>query len=302
MKTLTASSAASRTGPHTAPDTSSRVAAVPGLLALWHLLSLDAPTVAITWTIFVARTWHVTLPASVPCAMFVGVWAIYAADRLLDAGRRREPLEERHLFHGDHRLGFQAVLWVAAAALIPLIVVMPERMRNLYLLLGALLVVWLSAIHLLPGPARRRRIPKELAVGIFFSAAVFLPSAAVAAHPGMWVAGILAANACSLNCLFIYAWEHPLSSAAAAHTTTQFGLRRLQAVAAASIVLPVILWMVLRFTEQGADVAPVAMAVSFTAAWLLLLDRSRGRWERTTLRAAADLALLSPLLVLPFLR
>ena len=73
-----------------------------GVLRLWHLLSLDAPTVAALWTVFVARAVRVELPWNVPVAMFAAVWAIYAADRLLDAGRQ-ENLEARHRFHGVHR-------------------------------------------------------------------------------------------------------------------------------------------------------------------------------------------------------
>ena len=85
-----------------------------GVLALWHLLSLDAPTVAVIWTWFVARAEHVRLPWATPAAMGIAVWMLYAGDRLLDArvldGVRTawtgERLEARHLFHYRHRRGF----------------------------------------------------------------------------------------------------------------------------------------------------------------------------------------------------
>ena len=54
-------------------------------LALWHLLSLDAPSVATVWTIAIAHAAGVDLPWTSAAAMFIAVWILYAADRLLDA-------------------------------------------------------------------------------------------------------------------------------------------------------------------------------------------------------------------------
>ena len=68
---------------------------------MWHLLSLDAPTVAAVWVVFVGRSVGVRLPWVEPAAMFVAVWMIYAADRLLDArvldagGGKGDGLEDR---------------------------------------------------------------------------------------------------------------------------------------------------------------------------------------------------------------
>jgi hypothetical protein len=57
------------------------------ILHLWHLLSLDAPSVADLWTWFIAATLRARIPRFVPCAMFLMVWILYVGDRLLD-GRR----------------------------------------------------------------------------------------------------------------------------------------------------------------------------------------------------------------------
>ena len=66
------------------------------------------------------------------------------------------------------------------------------------------------------------RLPKEIAVGLFFSAATFIPS--VGREPGLRAeflpAAILFAVLCSLNCLFIYAWEHDILRDNTAHATT----------------------------------------------------------------------------------
>jgi len=77
-------------------------------LVLWHLLSLDAPTIAVLWTWFVARMTRTAVPWTTEAAMGVTVWLLYAADRLLDT-RALDPLgdtsefEARHFFHHRHR-------------------------------------------------------------------------------------------------------------------------------------------------------------------------------------------------------
>ena len=282
MKTLTADSGVGREGLD-----------VSNPLRLWHLLSLDAPTVAALWTVFVARAVRVELPWFVPTAMFVAVWAIYAADRLLDAGRQ-ENLEARHRFHGAHRQGFLIALVLAGCGLLPLIVALPGAMLRLYAELGGLLLVWLGVIHLLPHTSRRP-IPKEFVVGLFFSAAIFVPAAVFAPSKSLVVAAVVTANLCSLNCLFIYAWEHP-ARGGEAHASTRFGVAWLREIAVGSVVVPVLLLPMDRSREA------ILIAASLAAGVLLLLDLTRGRMARTTLRAAADAALLTPLLLLPFLR
>jgi hypothetical protein len=261
-------------------------------LGLWHLLSLDAPTVAATWTLFIARAAHVALPLFAPAAMFLAVWIIYAADRLVDA-RRQHNLEARHRFHGRHRTAFQTALALAAIAMLPLVSAMPMRTRHEYLALGGMLLLWLALIHLV---GRQFRMPKELAVGFFFSTAVFIPTVSRSSHIGLVLPALFFANLCSLNCLFIYAWEHPPEQRdAKPHATTAFGLRVLEGIAVGSIVLPLAMMPLTSLSGR-----PILLAASLGAAILLALHRVRTRLDRTDLRAAADLALLSPLLLLPF--
>ncbi len=269
----------------------------PGVLASWHLLSLDAPAVATTWTVFVAHASHVPLPLSCACAMFLAVWIIYASDRLLDA-RQQLNLEARHRFHRRNRVLFRAGLGIATAALVPLIAILPARTRDAYLILGAALLLWLLVVHLAARPTRR--IPKELAVGLFFSAAIFLPTLCRAPllATSLTLPALFFANLCSLNCLFIYAWEHSLAGdSPQPHPSTAFGLRILQPITFASVLLPL---MILPLTAPEAR--PILLAISLAATLLLILDRGRAHLSRVNLRAAADLALLVPLAMLPFLR
>lgn len=277
------------------------------LITAWHLLSLDAPTVATLWTSFIARVMDIRLSASSLFAIFLAVWAVYASDRLLDV-RHRDPrdgglsksLEARHLFHLRHRQFFLGAIFLAALALIPLIVFMPPAVRDLYLVAGALLLAWLARIHV-----RRRSestpesLPKEMAVGFFFSAAIFIPN--IAQKPpllaALFLPALLFANLCFLNCLFIFAWEHhdPTQSTLRAHGTTRFGIRFLKPIAVLSCGVPLLLLL------REHALSPILTALSLAPVLLLLLHRLRHRLAPITLRAAADLALLTPLLILPFL-
>ncbi len=265
-------------------------------LALWHLLSLDAPTVAALWTWFLARANHTRLPASCVVAMAIAVWMLYAADRLLDT-RSIQPeheLEERHYFHRINSRAFVTGIIASALILAALLPSLAGESLRLYLILGAMLFAYFVLIH---SAANSRRLPKELAVGVFFSAATFIPT--ISQHPELrpvlLPAAILFAVLCSLNCLFIYAWEHPVASPST-HPATHIALRFLDGLtifaALAGLVLsiadPLLNWQI-----------PAACTLS--AVLLLLLHRSRHRFTPITLRAAADLCLLTPILFLPVL-
>ncbi|MEO6923224.1 MAG: hypothetical protein ABI142_05315 [Bryocella sp.] len=262
-------------------------------LALWHLLSLDAPTVAAVWTIFAARSMHVNLPWTSAVAMFVAVWMLYAADRLLDARMSTGTLEVRHHFHERHRRAFLVGIVIGTMALAWLLpALMPAALR-LYALMGVLLVTYFFLIHVArPGA---KRLPKEFAVGIFFPAAVFIPTVArvPALQRALLPEALLFAAVCTLNCLFVYSWEH-LPPYKLAHWTTRLALRKLPFVTA----LVAAVALLLAVERHSA----VAVAVGASALLLLTLETSRRRLSMTHLRAAADLALLTPLLLPAFWR
>lgn len=267
-------------------------------LALWHLLSLDAPTVAALWTWFLARSSHIRLPAAAPAAMAVTVWMLYAADRILDAQRTAagEDLEARHHFHHRHRRAFLAGIALAATTLATLLPQLDPAAIRLYLMEGVLLAAWFLILHATPSA---HRLPKEVAVGLFFSAAVFIPtiSRAPALRPTLLPSAILFAALCSLNCLLIYAWEHGDHDAQPPHATTRIALAHLPALGIAITLAETSLTLL-----GPASPKPIAAACALSAALLLVLHSNRTRISRTHLRAAADLVLLTPILLLPFLR
>ncbi len=328
-------------------------------LALWHLLSLDAPTVAAIWTLFIARCSHLELPWSSPAAMFIAVWMIYAADRLFDArlldlglsatvlSASLLEMRDRHYFHHRHRTGFLVVILLASLALAPLLCSLDASALHLYAVLAALLAAWMLLIHAhsLPASARGRQrlrpLPKELAVGIFFPAAIFIPTlartvptpqathllgqAATWVRPSLLTSAILLACICTLNCLYLYSWEHPPAEASSSdaapkraasslyfppaagplpHWSTRWGIQYLKPFAWSTLALSGMIAVGCQhFVGGGVQIIELpALACALSAAALLILDRLRRKLSPIHLRGAADLVLLTPLLLLPFMR
>jgi hypothetical protein len=272
------------------------------LLDRWHLLSLDAPAVATLWTWYIAATVHLRLPTVALLSMALAVWTLYAADRLLDARQlsanplQTAGLEPRHLFHHRHRSAFHLGIGLASIALAASLPRLAIEAIRLYLILGALVAGYFVLIHV---TEHARRLPKEIAVGLFFAAATFIPT--IARHPTLRAAlllpAVLMGALCSLNCLFIYAWEHGCSTESeATHPATRVAL---------SLLCPLALALMFGAAATAAlDHAapwPLPLACALSVAGLLVLDRNRSLITATTLRAAADLTLATPLLLLPFL-
>ncbi len=262
-------------------------------LAGWHLLSLDAPMVAALWTWFVARCARIALPWTVTAAMFLAVWLLYVADRLLDGRAAQErhagELERRHRFHRQHRQAFAVAMAVGMGALCPLVLAMarlPGSAFRPFLLLAAVLAGWFAVIHL-ARPHGSLHGTKELVPGVFFGAAVFLPTLVRASELRPWleVAAVAFGLVCWLNCRLIDSWEH-----------ARVGSRT--RVLGAVLSVACISLAALRLEPM----TPVLLAVSLASAGLLGLDRVQARLDRTTLRAAADAVLLTPLLVLFWVR
>ncbi|MCU1248094.1 MAG: hypothetical protein JWQ49_1123 [Edaphobacter sp.] len=233
--------------------------------------------------------------------MALAVWMLYAADRLMDARlldanpTHHEDLEARHYFHHRHRSTFLTGIVVASIALSLLLSHLEPHAIDLYLILGGLVSGYFVLIH---ATQSAHRLPKEIAVGLCFAAATFIPT--VARRPDLRLplvpSALLFACLCSFNCLFIYAWEHPtLHPAQRTHAITRLALRNLPLLT----ILLTLSSAALSLLEHHAPAVPCAIAIS--AALLLVLHNARHAIPRVTLRAAADLALTTPLLLLLFL-
>ena len=136
------------------------IARVVRALDLWHLCSLDAPTVSAVWVLFIGRCAGVPIGRCTPVAMFLAVWMLYAGDRLLDArflrsaspaAAREAELERRHRFHHRHLAWFGRLLVASGAGLAGLAWRLPRATLEDETGLGVVLLLWLAVIHVSAG-------------------------------------------------------------------------------------------------------------------------------------------------------
>lgn len=268
-------------------------------LQLWHLASLDAPAVAVVWALAFASAVGVHLASWVPLLLACGTWTVYVGDRLLDAHRAIRSqnlgaLRERHYFHWRHRRSLIPMGCVTAAIAVALIVDrMPAAVRDRNSLLAAAALAYFSGVHStarLPVWVRklvsRKLVSKELLVGLLFTAGSIAPTIA-RAHSIGWPFGACFAIFVMLawtNCSAIESWESSRMPSGVTPRATVLAI----ACIAASGVLAFVNW---RFSA-------LACSAAISALLLSLLDRKRAALSPVTLRALADLVLLTPLVAL----
>jgi hypothetical protein len=256
--------------------------------------------------------------------MFVAVWMLYASDRLLDArplpgGQAPPELEERHRFHQRHRRTFLIAILLSACLLADLLRFADPPAMRLYAVLAALLCAWFLLIHARPLPGDgTHRLPKELAVGIFFAAAVFIPTVArfpLGSRANLFAGAqlrldllpvaLLLAATCSLNCLFLYAWEHP-GQRAQAHWSTRWATAHLIPLTS-SVALLSLAWLItaqflIGPTNLRYGTLVLTACIFTSTVLLLLLHLARHRLQPVHSRALADLTLITPLVIVPLTR
>lgn len=275
-------------------------------LHLWHLASLDAPTVAVAWAWAFAWAAHVRFPLWSAAALALIVWTIYIADRLLDARATfhrpgAHDLRDRHHFHWRHRrilLPLAALTGLAAAALV--FSQLPARSLRPDSLIAAATLLWLTSVH-----AQRRpesaikssgfsKLRYPIVVGLLFTLGCALPvsSQLAAAHslsqflklPLLPLAAYAALAALNLRAIAV--WE---STPRKSRPQSSIQIPALF-LAPASLALAAF---------SAPRPAAILAAASSSALLLLFLDRIREKLSPLTLRAAADLVLLTPLLLAP---
>jgi hypothetical protein len=272
---------------------------IPALLRLWHLASMDAPSVAVVWSLAFAWAMNVRLPAWVPLLLALGTWTLYVGDRLLDAraglrNGKRTHLRERHYFHWRHRRVLLAVAACTSCAVLVIIFKeMPLAARNRNSILAAAALAYFSGVHAgnrIPGWLRRF-FSKELLVGVLFTAGCMLPTfsrMAISANlaASRWpliVSAIFFAAIAWLNCRAIECWESGNARRVffAACILGQVGMLLV------GLIGPILF-------RAGALLA----AGTVSALLLALLDSRRHRIAPLALRALADVVLLTPALLL----
>lgn len=272
----------------------------PAVLRLWHLGSLDAPTVALAWAWAFAWASHVVLPVWILLALGLVVWAIYIGDRLLDAQRNRgsrcdHDLQERHYFHWRYRRILIPLAAVSAAFALWLV---SSHMSGAAIgkdsFVAAATLAYFSGVHTrrtAPGaPTRlaKRIVSREFVVGAIFSAGCVLPVITIAGArymvrpvaPALVPAGLFFAVLAWLNVRAIGDWESFSVS------------RRVQK--AAGVLGGCGLVLAIALVSVSPRIAALCLSGAASALLLAILDRSRRRLTPLALRIAADAALLTP--------
>lgn len=272
---------------------------------LWlTLLSLDAPAVAALWQLLFARCFHVHLRPSVTLLLALVVWLLYVADRFLDSltvpNQSMEPL--RHRFYRKRRWAFLPPFcgifllagWIAWTRLDP------RTFRN-----GAVIMLAVGAYFFLVHGRRAERhaaIPKEMFVGILFGLGTCFP-VWEQISPGrirLLVPFLLFAELCWLNCVAIeysewtrlrqrrFSSPHPSTAWLGRHLILAASVT---ALAAAAIALARPVWADEWLLAAGA----------ISAAAFAILGFNEEKLSPDKFRVLMDLALLTPILFLPFL-
>lgn len=267
----------------------------PTAVPLWiwpHLLSLDAPAVAIGWQAWWAHVGGVRLGWAHHAILGLSVWMIYLADRLADT-LRASPEEwgtQRHDFSHRRRVLPAALLTGAVASLL---VLTPRSLSGPEFAGGAMLLgvagVYFWLIHGRDGWPLRA--PKEAVVGGLFAAGTGY-FVAFRAGPS-WLLGIrvvLFGALCFLNCALITRWERTLRDRQDRRSLLNAfpGLTERLGFAAAALAATAALAGVA--ARQPWTFAPLVLS----AGGLVALDAGRSRIPASKLRVLADVALLTP--------
>lgn len=216
---------------------------------------------------------------------------IYAADHLLDVNSGAI-YSTRHQFVQRHRMRFRVtfmlILIVAAAAALRL----PVAILGHGLVLCAIVGIYFVAVHA-GGDVARRYWPKEFVIGAVFAAGSSITtwSHFDAARPA-WLAIVLFAALCILNCCAVDSWEWQASHVLLRypHRLTRWVARHCFGAAVVVIVLGALLLLV----------APnsAILALLLSAVLLIAVARVRDRLSPEAARLLADAALLTPLFFL----
>jgi hypothetical protein len=285
---------------------------IPRILECWHLLSLDAPTVAALWSWFFARAMRIDLPWHAPLLLALGTWLVYVADRILD-GTRANPstaLRERHRFHAHHRKAFLTASAAVGVALLWLIAArMSANARYEDTVLFSAALLYLVLVHK-PRLGGTSWLPKELAVGIVFAAATAVPAwSRLGAKPHSGRLALFPAVAafsalCWLNCIAIERWENLTPTgrlqSTDAHTTTRWATEHFRLLTLFLAAISAALASASIISSPGT--VALYIAVTIAALCLTAIDLYREKLSSLNLRVAADAALLTPLILIPLLR
>ncbi len=274
-----------------APTSSTVASPQSGAIAWWmwpHLLSLDAPAVAVLWLELFAQAFAGRLSPYTVALLPLAVWIIYIADRILDA--RHSARTPRHRFYGTHARVMTAI---AAGATLTGIALAFHRLPLAVFrrgeLLGASMGMYFAAVHV---PALHIRA-KEFVIAAVFALGCAIPFwPGLVATPALFVPPVAAfLMLCWMNTALIESWEWRsvrLFQNPRPHSSSAFVASHLHGIAIALAALA----LVLALADWPRSLVYIAIALSACA--LAALDRAKARLSPDMVRVLADIALLLP--------
>jgi hypothetical protein len=287
----------------------------------WHLLSLDAPTVAVVWCWFFGAVFGLHYSSTTLSTLALGTWCVYVADRLLDGWRSTDiaALRDRHWFYLRNRKPFLIAWCIAAMPLAYLIFFRAQpAVRTDDIVLCLIGIAYFLFVHgsstgkspLLVNASRW--ISKELAVGFLFAIATAVPAWARlnGGRNVLLAAAFVFGAACWLNCVAIQTWEDEEASHELVHTilssaprvqrgdTSRSVTQFLGTYRTAFAVAVGLLGILFAIKTMNGSAYPLFASVAISAVIFLALAHNSNRFSALSLRIAADAALLTPLLFL----
>lgn len=276
--------------------------------ALWEwpsVLSLDAPLIAVLWQLLLSRALGASLDWRHHALLGAAVWLIYSADRWLDGLKLGVALvrTQRHHFYVRHRRAVLRVwLGLGAATLTAGLAVLTRLELAAAGVLGAALLGYFRGRH-----ARHPKGQlKELQIALVFAPGVsLLPLLRGAAALPTLTFTLLLAALIFLNCALIALWEGELD-----REPVPLAVRAPRLVPhLPGLALGLALGCGLAIAGFAADgwaagrgYRPLFSTLGFSALLLYGGGFLTPYLSPAARRVAADAALLTPLLVLPFTR
>ncbi|MCH6255821.1 hypothetical protein MLD52_04635 [Puniceicoccaceae bacterium K14] len=269
---------------------------MPSLRSIHWLttLSLDAPLVALAWQELISETSGTKIDIHHRILIFASVWLGYSADRWIDSIRYKETKSTRHLFHKKHRYLYLSIwlgILLSSLTLARIKLEPAELTRGFILVVASLIATFLVQAKIF---GAKQNWPKSILTALLITASSTLFTIPQSGSLNFDYIFLFAVpfGLFLVNCLLIHNWDKELD------ISHQEGLgleceslkKRLIATFVITEVLAIYSYFI--FSPK----LFLAATLSFTL--LFLLQKKSDRIHLDTRRTLADLALLSPFLLI----
>ncbi len=250
-------------------------------------LSLDAPAVAVIWQHALSTHHHLTLHWYHRALVFLAVWLGYTADRWLDTLRHEQNISKRHAFHAVQRRPLFAV-WIFVLGLSILLSV--ELLNPLELRKGislAIASILATGFIQLKGFGRFQVIFKSALTAMLVTSSIHVFSAPESLQSIAGSTSIMT-SLFFLNCSFIHSWDRFIDAKQESEKSLRCRTPIIVIATGGALTIS------LGFIKTN----PLALYSLISVVFLFTRHFLKSRIHDETRRTLADIALLTPVLVL----